>query len=79
MVYNEGFEVRVGGRSYFAFSFYNYTDDKATTYCDLTMNGWSRDLTIRNWACFKGKKTTSVEPKIQPRGGLEVKTLFQVL
>ncbi|KAL7645551.1 UNVERIFIED_CONTAM: hypothetical protein RMT77_003937 [Armadillidium vulgare] len=64
MIYNQGFEVRVSGRSYFVFSYYNGTNEETVSYCDRTLIGWSRDLTVRNWACLKGKKTTSVEPKV---------------
>jgi len=61
MVYNQGFEVTIAGRSYFAYSDYvEEAPDKVTSYCHQTKigNGWSHDVTIRNWACFRGKKVT---------------------
>ncbi|XP_076028654.1 dipeptidyl peptidase 1-like isoform X2 [Oratosquilla oratoria] len=63
MIYNQGFEVKVAGRSYFAFSFYKESDEVVTSLCDKTFTGWSRDVTVRNWACYRAQKTTSVAPK----------------
>ncbi|XP_018016814.1 dipeptidyl peptidase 1-like [Hyalella azteca] len=60
MVYDQGFEVRVGGRSYFAFSYFEKTGDNVTSYCDKTFPGWARDLTVRNWSCFKAVKVTDI-------------------
>lgn len=31
--------------------------------CDRTSNGWSRDVTVRNWACYRAQKKTAVPPK----------------
>jgi len=64
MIYNQGFEVRVGGRSYFAFSAFSQSGNTTTSYCDRTSTGWSRDLTVRNWACYKAQKLTPVEPRV---------------
>jgi len=59
MVYNQGFEVNVNGRSFFAFSdFTVVTEKEVISHCGRTMkgHGWSHDVTVRNWACFIGKK-----------------------
>lgn len=63
MIYNQGFEIRVSGRSYFAFSLYKKSGEKVTSFCDKTMTGWSRDVTVRNWACYRAQKKTPVAPK----------------
>jgi len=70
MVYNQGFEVTVAGRSYFAYS--DYTEeapDKVTSYCSQTKegSGWAHDVTVRNWACFTGKKLETNGWKYQPK------------
>jgi len=70
MVYNQGFEVTVAGRSYFAYS--DYTEeapDKVTSYCSQTKegSGWAHDVTVRNWACFTGKKLETNGLKYQPK------------
>ncbi|KAK4294723.1 hypothetical protein Pmani_032670 [Petrolisthes manimaculis] len=62
MVWNQGFEVNINERSYFAFSDYEGNFGNAMSYCDRTSNGWSRDKTIRNWSCFVANKTTPVAP-----------------
>ncbi len=44
MVYDEGFEVTINSKSYFAFSKYKYKNEKeADSYCDKTLVGWYND------------------------------------
>lgn len=52
IIYNQGFEVAVAGRKYFAFS--KYVGEKS--FCHETMPGWTHNLLGRDWACFSGKK-----------------------
>nr|ADO65979.1 cathepsin C [Eriocheir sinensis]ADO65981.1 cathepsin C [Eriocheir sinensis] len=63
LVWNQGFEVNINQRSYFAWSYYEGNFISATSYCDRTFTGWSRDATVRNWSCFFGNKTTEVPPR----------------
>ncbi|XP_069678160.1 dipeptidyl peptidase 1-like [Periplaneta americana] len=65
MIYNEGFEVTVNQRTFFAF-FYFTKDDvgNVTSHCDRTFPSWSHDVTLRHWACFYGRKQTPVMPKM---------------
>merc|ERR1719153_1775455 len=47
MVYNQGFEVTVSGRSYFAYSDYKEeSPDKVVSYCHQTKkgSGWAHDV-----------------------------------
>merc|ERR1719264_1291425 len=65
---NKGFEVTVAGRSYFAFSDFSQEGQVVTSFCNRTRpgQGWSHDVTVRNWACFSGRKVMSdtvEEPK----------------
>ncbi|XP_064114817.1 dipeptidyl peptidase 1-like isoform X2 [Macrobrachium nipponense] len=67
MIYNQGFEVNINQRSYFAFSYYEGDWGSSTSYCNRTFNGWSRDVTIRNWSCFKAEKLAQVPPTFTER------------
>ena len=60
MIYNQGFEVQLQHRKYFAFS--NFTsgeNNTVTSYCDSTFAGWSHDFSGHNWACYFGRKVDS--------------------
>lgn len=63
LIYNQGFEVRIKGRKYFAFSAYEKNGKNVTSHCGKTMPGWTHDVMDRNWACFQGQKVTPVPPK----------------
>ncbi|KAK4329117.1 hypothetical protein Pmani_000528 [Petrolisthes manimaculis] len=64
MVYNQGFEIKIAGRSYFAFSLYEKSGSEVVSFCGKTMTGWSRDVTVRNWACYRGQKHQQVDTKV---------------
>ena len=65
MIYNQGFEVQLDNRKYFAFS--NYTMDNNTTisYCASTLTGSSHDFWGHNWACYYGQKTLPPAPHFE--------------
>lgn len=75
MIYDEGFEVQVGGRVYFAYS--RYTPNKGTSlasdkvagytsHCDETMVGWVHGANNENWGCFRGKQTKAANAWTKP-------------
>jgi len=75
MVYNQGYEVTVNGRTYFGFSDFKVLPDDKTveSYCDRTQvgAGWSHDVTVRNWSCFHARKRSndvfSSAPKVHQK------------
>lgn len=58
MIYNEGFEIRVGGHVYFAFNWYRggATDPDATWDCKSTMPGFLRNDLGTEHRCFQAFK-----------------------
>ena len=62
----------MAGMSYFAFSDYKSSPDgrKVVSHCGRTLagRGWSHDVTVRNWACFSGRKEGQTWPKYHSAG-----------
>jgi cathepsin C len=61
LIYDEGFEIVVAGRKFFAF--FNYTQEgkNVTSHCDRTFTGWMHDVGVnaKNWGCFRGEKVAT--------------------
>lgn len=57
MIYDEGFEVRVEGLTFFAFSRFDLTaSGKNTSRCGETGRGWYRNADRTMWGCYRARK-----------------------
>merc|ERR1719247_3123210 len=59
MVYDEGLEIRIEGKKYFAY--FKYEFDKVDTRlcistCSQTVNGYVHNDTLSNWGCWTGHR-----------------------
>ena len=66
MVYDQGFEVRIGGRAFFAFSSVLPSPSAAdfTSTCSRTAVGWYRELDSDRdaWGCYYGVRNRPAAP-----------------
>jgi len=69
MVYNQGFEMHIEERSYWA-PFRYYANNSYS--CESLSTGWAHDTTVRHWSCFTASKEGVKEVLRQP-GLSEVK------
>ncbi|KHJ42334.1 cathepsin C exclusion domain protein [Trichuris suis] len=67
LIVNQGFEVNVNNRKYFAFTEWTEVSEHyAISICDKTRPGWAHDKYSRDWSCFAGQKIETSQ-KLRPK------------
>merc|ERR1711871_46269 len=62
MIYDEGVEIRVGGKKYFAYFKYEMDKDgSCLSTCSATVNGYVHNDDRSDWGCWKGTRQGAVE------------------
>merc|ERR1711959_148364 len=57
MIYDEGMEIRIGGKKYFAYFKYDLKPSgKCVSTCSETVNGYVHKDDRSHWGCWKGKR-----------------------
>jgi len=64
VIYDQGFEVQINNKKFFAFSYFEKQGTKVISYCDRTFNGWYHDADGQHWGCYSGKKFAENETKL---------------
>jgi cathepsin C len=75
MIYDEGFEVKLGDQSFFAFSNFTFEKDAKNRYakphnishCGQTMVGWYQDGSRTKFGCYYGYKLEKAAPSSSPK------------
>jgi len=59
IVSNQGFEITIDQRKYWAYYFFDETD-RRNNDCSKTMVGYQRDEQLKTWSCIQGKRVSTV-------------------
>lgn len=79
MIYNQGFEVEINSKRYFAFSYYKKEGKTVESMCHMTFPGWVHGIDERFWDCFVGtKQLTPGIPKVKSNTDHHVDSRFTI-
>jgi len=79
MIYDEGVEIRIGGKKYFAYFKYEMNKDgTCTSTCSQTVNGYVHNDDLSAWGCWKATRKGAAETyKAYPPAEEEAETRTQ--